>query len=380
VNIKQGDDITMKTRRVFVPSKKVVGVKSSVRHSSTTSKKLLQVLELKLRKVRLSMKEERCSTSMRNIKVSNPNVQRNRNAKRKHSVLDTDDVSTPKRSKSKTLGLTSNGYVFTEDSASMKQNRHRIRKWRKSGDMIKTRRQFGSLRGCEVKLERLPPEVLSRALAGEEVQQSVQMRPVTRMCHRHKDDTSSCFQESSGTNSGTKKETEGTSRSSEEGGIFSMQDYDNWGGDKIDSWGNVRFLSKEHGDFGESEEDWCGWWVRFDSLHGLYDANLCSVSDGVTESRIILWDDAFKAEVTSTNSAFQVPEQIECWDAFKAEVTSTKNSVRVPETLEYTGVGDEVQDADEDWAGWDVLYVNKVIEGMSSLDSSDENSKGFPGF
>jgi hypothetical protein len=352
VHIKLSDDITVKTR-VFVPSKKVVDAAVSVRHSGTTITKSGKVMELKLEKIRSPMKEEHYSSSLRNAKVFNLDVQREKGAKTRKSMLDTEDVGTPKRSK--TVSLTSNRCVFTEDRA-MKQNRHSNCGWRKSANIMKTKKQFGLLQDCEVKLERLSSEVLSRALSGEKVQKSAKMNPVTRMHYRYKVDSLSYFQKSSARDCGTKQEIQGSLRLTEEDGNFNVQNCDNtWGSDKFDSWGNVRYLLKGPGDFSESEEDWYGWWVHVDSLHDFYDADLYNISDGVTESRIIIWDNAFKAEVTSNNNAVQVLEQTEC-------------------------VSEEIQDAEEEWVGWKVLNVKENIPVMSSLDFSDEEADEFCGW
>lgn len=138
----------------------------------------------------------------------------------------------------------------------------------------------------------------------------------------------------------------------EEDENFNVQNCDNtWGSDKIDSWGNVRYLLKGPGDFSESDKEWYGWWVRVDSFRDFYDADLHSISDGVTESRIIVWNNANRAEVTSNNSAVQAPEQTEC-------------------VFEETK-----QDAEEEWAGWEVLCVKKNVPCMNSLGLSDETDE-----
>ncbi|KDR09504.1 uncharacterized protein LOC110838701 [Zootermopsis nevadensis] len=298
---------------------------------------------------RLPMREEHYSKSLRNAEVFNKQVKRNKGAKTRKPMLDAEDICTPKRSK--TVNLTSARFVFTEDCASTKPNRLSNCKWRKSANVINTKNQFGLLRDCQVKLERLSSEVLSRALSGEKVLKNAKMRPVTRMHYRYNCDSSSFFQKSVGKDCGTKQEIQGSLRLSEEGGDCNAQNCDNaCKSDKIDSWGNVRCPLEGSCDFSESEEDWCGWWVRVDSLHDFYNADLYTISDGVTESRIIIWDNAFKAEVTSNNNSVQIPKQIGC-------------------------VNKEIQeDTEEEWAGWNVLYVKRNISNMSSVNFSEEET------
>lgn len=131
------------------------------------------------------------------------------------------------------------------------------------------------------------------------------MRSVTAKHHRCKTGKYSYFQKSSGKCRDTKEETQGSVRLQEDG-MFDEQNYDNtWGDIKLDSWGNVRYLRKVHGDFSESEEGWYGWWVHIVSLHNLPNAQLYSISDGVEESRTVVWDSAIEPVTTTQNKGIQ---------------------------------------------------------------------------
>jgi hypothetical protein len=316
-------------------------------------KKFGRELELKLERIHLPMKGKCHRATSVVAKVSNKDVQEHRTMKTK-SVLDSGDVMPQKRRK--TVDLISKKNVITEDRCVMKRNGCSNSKWSKSAPAIKRNKQFGLVYDCEVKLERLSPEFLRRTISKQKKQQSVETRSVAQVRQSCKTDNSFYFQKSSDTNYGTKERTNGNLVLKEEGGSFGMQIFDGtWGSDRIDAWGNVRYLLKGESNLSESEEDWYGWWVRVDSLRNLYNAHLYSISDGVTESRIMVWDNPSEAKATLQNNTIQVFEQTEY----------------APE---------ESQHSEEEWAGWKVLYIEKNIGDASSIGFSDEEADEFHGW
>ncbi|GFG32986.1 hypothetical protein Cfor_09877 [Coptotermes formosanus] len=251
-------------------------------------------------------KGEYCNTSVTDIKVPKMGLEKNKSSRSRKSVLGTEDVLSPKRCK--TVGFTCGGSLFTKGCASLKQNGYINHERRNSADVIRAKKQFGLTHECVVKLERLSPEVLIK-LSQKKEHRRPGTKSVTEMRHRYKSGKYSYFQKSSGKCHGTKEETQGSVRF-QEGGMFVEQNYDNtWGDIRLDSWGNVRYLGKEHGDFSESEEDWHGWGVHIVSLHNLPNAQLYSISDGVKESRTVIWDSAVEPVTTTQNKGIQVPEQ-----------------------------------------------------------------------
>ncbi|PNF13608.1 hypothetical protein B7P43_G17434 [Cryptotermes secundus] len=318
-----------------------LAMKGSIRHPVIA--KLGRKVKLELERISLPLKGECHNATSVGAKLSNRDVQRT--VKTKKSVLDTGDIRSSKRYK--TVSLISNKNVFTENRSIMKRNRHSKSKRRKSAPVIKRNKQFSEVCDCEVKLERLSPEFLRRALSGQKKQQSVETRSMTRVHQRHKTGNSFYFQKPEDTNNGTKEKTDGS---------FKMEIIDDtWGSDRIDAWGNVRYLLKGHSNLSECEEDWYGWWVRVDSLHKFCDAHLYSISDGVTDSRIMVWDNTFEAKPAPQN-----------------------NTVRVPEQAEYAH--EESQDTDEDWAGWKVLCIEKSVADVDSFGFSDEEAGDFYGW
>jgi hypothetical protein len=322
-----------------------------VRHPNI--KMLGREMVLKLEKMHLPVKGECHSATSTDAKVSNRDVHKYRSTKTKKSVLDTGAVRYPKRYK--TADLISNKNVITEDRRVVKHNRRSKSKQSKSAPVIKRNKQFDLVRDCEVKLERLSPEFLKRALSRQKKQQR-ETRSVTQLRQRCRTDNSFYFQKSSDTNYSTKEKTDGNLVLKEEDGSFGMQIFDDmWGSDRIDAWGNVRYLLKGHSFLSEGEEDCYGWWVRVDSLHNIYDAQLYSTSDGVTESRILVWDKPFESKPPPQNNTVQVREQTEY----------------VHEGIEHT---------EEEWAGWKVLHVEKILADASSTGFSDEETDEFHGW
>lgn len=233
-------------------------------------------------------------------------VEKNKHSKSRKSVLHTKDGLSPKRCK--TVGFTCGGSMFTKDCASLKQNGYINLDGRNSAATMRTKKQFGLIRECAVKLERLSPEVLIKLLPRKKEHPRPGMRSVTAKHHRCKTGKYSYFQKSSGKCRDTKEETQGSVRLQEDG-MFDEQNYDNtWGDIKLDSWGNVRYLRKVHGDFSESEEGWYGWWVHIVSLHNLPNAQLYSISDGVEESRTVVWDSAIEPVTTTQNKGIQIDD------------------------------------------------------------------------
>jgi hypothetical protein len=363
VAMQTGDKIQSCLKKSHVPLKKRVMLKTDhhsaetrqVEHRYDTNiKKLGREMELKLERIRLPMKGKCHSATSLDAKVSNRDVHKYRTMKTKKSILDTGDVRYPKRYK--TVHLIPNKNVIIEDRCVTKHNRRSKSKQSKSAPVIKRNKQFGLVYGCEVKLERLSPEFLKQALSRQKKQQSVETRSMTQLRQRCKTDNSLYFQKSSDTNYGTKEKTDRNLVLKEEDGRFGMQIFDDtWGNDGIDAWGNVRYLLKGHSILSESEEDCYGWWVRVDSLYNFYDAHLYSISDGVTESRILVWDNPFEAKPTLQNNTVQVREQ-----------------------LEY--VDEESQHSEQEWAGWKVLHVEKSLADVSSTSFSDEETDEFHGW
>jgi hypothetical protein len=329
-----------------------VAMKWPVRHPII--KKLGREMVLKLERIRLPTEGKCLSATSLDAKVSNADVHKYRKMKRRGSILDTGDVRSAKRYK--TVGLISNKNVITEDRRVMKHNRRSKSKRSKSVPVIKRNKQFGLEYDCKVKLERLSPEFLERVLSRQKKQQSVETTSVKQVRQKCKTDNSFYFQKSSGTNYGTKEKTDGNLVLKEEDGSFGMQIfYDTWGSDRIDAWGNVRYHLEGQGILSQSEEDWYGWWVRVDSLHNFYDAHLHSISDGETESRILVWDNPFEAQPALQNNTVQVPEQTEY-------------------------VHEESQHTEKEWAGWNLLHVEKSLADASSIVFSDEEADEFHGW
>lgn len=315
-----------------------LAMKGSIRHPVIA--KLGREMKLELERVCLPSKGECHNATSVGTKVSNRDVQKDRTVKTRRSVLDTGDIRSPKRCK--TVGLSSNKNVFTENRSVMTRSRQS-----KSAPVINRNKQFGVVYDCEVKLERLSPEFLKRVLSGQKKEQSAETRSVTWAHQRHKTDESFYFQKSEDTHNGTKEKTDGSLIIKEEDGSFGM--------DRIDAWGNVRYLLKGHSNLSECEEDWYGWWVNVESLHNLCDAHLYSISDGVTESRIVVWDNNFEAKPASQNSTVQVPERTEY-------------------------AHEESQDTDEEWAGWNTLDIEKSIADVNPFGFSDEEAGDFYGW
>jgi hypothetical protein len=224
------------------------------------------------------------------------------------SMLGARDVMPPK--KSKITCSTRDGSVFSKDCASLQQNRHTNLEWKNSPNVNRTKKQFGPVRDCVVKLERLSPEMLMKFLSQKkEHRRSGARSSLTEMHNGCKAGQYSYFQKSSRKCHGIKEQTQGILRFHKDG-IYDEQNCDStWGDTKLDSWGNVRYLRKGHDSFSEFEEDWYGWCVHIDSLHNLTTARLYSIWDGVKESRTVVWDSAIEPMTATQDKGIQVPEQ-----------------------------------------------------------------------
>lgn len=352
VTFKTGHHITETRQAEHRCDTESLAMKGSIRHPVIA--KLGREMKLKLERISLPLKGEGHNATSVGAKVSNRGVQKDRTMKTRKYVLDTGDIRSPKRYK--TVDLIPNKNVFTENRSVMKRNSHSKSARSKSAPVIKRNKQFGMVCDCEVKLERLSPEFLRRALYGQKKQQRAETRSVTRVHQQCKTGNSFYFQKSEDTNNGTKEKTDGSLILKEEDGSFGMQIIDDtWGSDRIDAWGNVRYLLKGHSNLSECEEDWYGWWVRVDSLHNFCDAHLYSISDGVTESRIMVWDNTFEAKPAPQSNTVQVPEQTE-------------------------HAHEESQHTDEEWAGWKVLCIEKSVADVHSFGFSDEEAGDFYGW
>jgi hypothetical protein len=254
----------------------------------------------------LHNKGEFCSTGATDIEVFEMDVEKDKSLRPRRSVLYTEDVLPPKRCK--TVG----GNVFTKDCASIKQNRYINPERRNSVNVIRAKKRFGLVCDCVVKLERLSVECLMQYLPLKKEHRRPETRSWTQMHHIYEAGNCSYFQKSLSKHSGREEETQGGERL-REGGIFDKQKCENiWGDSKLDSWGNVRYLRKEHVDFSESKEDWLGWWVHIDSFHSMPSAQLYSISDGVKESRTLVWDSAIEPVSTTQDKGIQLPELRVC--------------------------------------------------------------------
>ena len=285
-------------------------------------------------------KGECYTASATDIKGSKMDVENNKRLRSVQSVLGARDVLPPR--KCKMTHLTYGGSVFSKDCACLKQNRHINLKWENTPNVISTKKEFGPIPECVVKLERLSPGTLIKFLSQRKERRRSRVRCATEMHHRYEAGKYSYSQKSSGKCHDIRKQTQKSVRYQEDGMLDKQSCDSTWGDTKLDSWGNVRYLREGHGDFSESEEDWCGWWVHVDSLHNMPNAELYSVCDGVKESRTVVWDSAIKPMTATQNKGIQVPEWNVCdgvkesytvvWDSAIEPMTATQNKgIQVPE-------------------------------------------------
>ncbi|XP_069701604.1 uncharacterized protein [Periplaneta americana] len=203
-------------------------------------------------------------------------------------------------------------------------------------------KKFDKLLDCKVKLEKLSSSFINRVLSGEKIpfmeENSVkQYDTAVNINFDQKNLDSNCI-------------------SKHDCSEFETSNHDTWQNDDIDSWRNVRFVLKgkkkfdisKYFEFWEPEIDWTGWLVHVDSLHSSCEAYLHSISDGVTESRILVWDDVCKESIS------------------KHETVSKKvlENAKKEEVEEIQSV-DEL-DSNDVWQGWNVI--------MADLNTSKSNN------